>query len=99
MPTQSSSGGWQCACRAFSGGEFGEDRPPIRNDQPGSGHNGRCNVYLILTPCPSSSSRCLLPVLLDTIVVTVDGIDGRVVGGSRVGRGVHLVHWGRHGNR
>jgi hypothetical protein len=97
MPTQSSSGGWQCACMAFSGDGFEEDRPPVINNQPSPDRNGS-DVYLILAPCSASSSRCLFSVLLDTIVVAVDGIHG-VVGRCRYSGGVHLVRWNRHSNR
>ena len=96
MLTQSSSGGWQCACRAFSGDGSEEGRPPVINDQPGPNHSDSY-VYLILAPCSSSSSGGLFSILLDTIIVTVDGIDGGITGRSRMS--VHLVHWCRHGNR
>jgi hypothetical protein len=41
--------------------------------------------FLILTPSPASTSRCLLSVLLNAEVVSVDGIDRRVVGLAHMG--------------
>jgi hypothetical protein len=55
-------------------------------------------AYLILTPSSSSSCRSGLPILLNPKVVSIDGIDRRVVRLTDIGGSVHLVRWGRHDN-
>jgi hypothetical protein len=58
-----------------------------------SEHREHIYSYLILAPSSSTASGCLLSVLLNTEIVTVNGIDWRVVGRGHMGRSVHLVRW------
>jgi hypothetical protein len=58
-----------------------------------SKHREHIYSYLILAPSSSTASGCLLSVLLNTEIVTVNGIDWRVVGRGHMGRSVHLVRW------
>jgi hypothetical protein len=55
--------------------------------------------YLILTPSSATASGCLLSVLLNAEIVSVDGIHRGVVGLSHMGGGIHLVRWCGHDGR
>lgn len=77
---------------------FEEDKLPATDYQSDSEHSANFGRYLILTPCSSSASRCLFIVLLDTIIMEVDSVERIELGGSHMGRSVHLVRCGRHSN-
>ena len=90
---QSFSSVRQCACRASSEDGFEEGILPA-TCQFTLFQTVKCS-YLIFTPSSASTGRCLLPVLLHAIFVSVLDIDWGVVRWCHVG-GVHLVHWRRH---
>ena len=94
-PTQSFSGERQYVYRASSGGEFGEGKLPAVPSQPVI-KILRTYPYLILTPSSSTASGCLLSVLLNTKIVSINGINRNVVGLSHMGGSIHLVRWCRH---
>jgi len=63
-----------------------------------SKHQENIFPYLILAPCSAAASGCLFSVLLNSEIVSVDGIHWGVVGLGHMG-GVHLVRWCRHDGR
>jgi hypothetical protein len=75
---------------ASSGGGFGEDKLPIVLCKQESKHQENIYPYLVLAPCSATASGCLLSVLLNAEIVSVDSIHWGVVGLGHMG-GVHLV--------
>ena len=57
-----------------------------------SKHQENIYPYLVLAPCSATASGCLLSVLLNAEIVSVDSIHWGVVGLGHMG-GVHLVRW------
>lgn len=91
-PTQSFSSERQCACKASFGDGFGEDKLPVLFVSVFHLAGEIVYPYLILTPSSASTGGCLLPVLLNAILVPTRGINTSVGRGGHMG-GVHLVHW------